>query len=519
MANPSANSPEAVTTMRHVMHDVRTPLTQIVGCCEMLQEEVSDRGLTDLLPDLEEIRGAALGLLKTLESLIQGGEFAKRSDLAAATASDTETRAFQIPVNNSGVSASLLVVDDEAKIRGLMLRRLERLGYSVTAVADGADALVKLAASEYDLVLLDLLMPDTSGLETLAAIRRLYSATELPVIIVSGLDASENTVAALETGANDFLNKPIDFSELHARISTQLTMRQTALDVAALSQQLEIRNSFIRRTLGRYVSDEVATSLLDDPVGLELRGEKRVITVLKTDLRGFSVLTESCDATQVVAILNRYLGAMTDIVVEHGGTVDEFQGDARIALFGAPLSHGNDAERAVAAAVDMQLTVPKVNERNIASGLPVIQMGIGIATGEAVVGNIGTQTRAKYGVVGQNINLASRIESYSLGGDVLIDEATKAALGASANVDHGIAVQPKGFSDPIQIYRVLGAADSILPDSIEELTALAQPVPIRYAVVAGDHIGEYRNKGTLCALSKSGQAWRHKGGYRRCRTS
>src|SRR5512140_3955219 len=141
-------------------------------------------------------------------------------------------------------------------------------------------------------------------------------------------------------------------------------------------QELERRNEFIRKVFGRYTSDEVVEALLDAPDGLKLGGEKREVTILMSDLRGFTALSERLDATEVVSLLNRYLSAMVEVIQRHGGTIDEIIGDAILVLFGAPLAMENASKIAVVCALDMQKAMGSVNEQIIKLGWPQIEMGI-----------------------------------------------------------------------------------------------------------------------------------------------
>ncbi|MCA9428814.1 MAG: adenylate/guanylate cyclase domain-containing protein, partial [Candidatus Omnitrophica bacterium] len=192
--------------------------------------------------------------------------------------------------------------------------------------------------------------------------------------------------------------------------------------------ELELRNRFIRETFGRYLSDKVVDSLLQSPEGLAMGGETRTVTVLMADLRGFIAKTQGLPPERVVQLVNVFLSAMTEVILRHGGTIDEFIGDAILVIFGAPVLGEDDASRAVRCALEMQREMVAVNEQNRALGLPEVEMGIGLSTGEVVVGNIGSERRAKYGVVGATVNLASRIESFTRGGDILLPDSTKGSL-------------------------------------------------------------------------------------------
>ena len=186
------------------------------------------------------------------------------------------------------------------------------------------------------------------------------------------------------------------------------------------TEQLEVRTRFIEQTFGRYMSSEIADSLLKSAEGLDFGGQKKTVTIMMSDLRGFAAFSDSLPPETIVTLLNNYLSEMTTVIQKYNGTIDEFIGDAILTIFGAPFQRPDDAERAVACALEMQLAMPRVNAWNAEHGLPELEMGIGINTGEVVVGNIGSRKRAKYGVVGSNVNLAGRIEGYTIGGQILI---------------------------------------------------------------------------------------------------
>ena len=212
------------------------------------------------------------------------------------------------------------------------------------------------------------------------------------------------------------------------------------------------QRDFIRSAFGRYVSPEVAKALLESPGGLRFGGEKRVVTVLMSDLRGYTRFAERGDPAMVMDVLNGFLGQMTDIIIEHGGTINEFIGDAIFAVFGAPLEHADHAERAAACALAMQRAMAGINRDHAASGRPQFEMGIGVNTGEAVVGNIGSEQRAKYAIVGSAVNVAARVEGATVGGQVFITEATYERIREIAEVTGPIPLDAKGLSEPLALY-------------------------------------------------------------------
>jgi adenylate cyclase len=258
-----------------------------------------------------------------------------------------------------------------------------------------------------------------------------------------------------------------------------------------------------RTVFGRYLSDDVVANLLEHPDGLQLGGERRRITILTSDLRGFTALSERLSPEEVIHILNLYLEYMADVINYYQGTIDEFMGDGILVLFGAPTPRDDDALRAVACACAMQLRMGAVNERLKQLQLPPLTMGIGINTGEVVVGNIGSEKRTKYGIVGSPVNLTYRIESYTSSGQVLIAESTLHDAGATVKTTSRRQIQPKGIQQPIPIYEVYGVGgfhNLYLPKTELVWTAL-QPLPLRYALIEGKQVGSTVQLGNLTQLA------------------
>jgi adenylate cyclase len=263
----------------------------------------------------------------------------------------------------------------------------------------------------------------------------------------------------------------------------------------------------MRKTFGRYLTDEVVSNLLETPSGLQLGGERRKVTVLMSDLRGFSAVSEWLPPEKVVTLLNLYLGAMAEVVDGYKGTINEFIGDGIFVMFGAPISRSDDAQRAIACAVAMQCAMTTVNEQNQQIGLPAIEMGIGINTGEVVVGNVGSQKRAKYTVIGNHVNLAARIESYTVGGQILISEDTLKDANCEVRIEGQLQAEPKGIRVPITLYEVGGIGipyNLELPHATDVLLPLEQAVSLEYTILEGKHAVGNLFQGVLTRLSASG---------------
>jgi adenylate cyclase len=268
--------------------------------------------------------------------------------------------------------------------------------------------------------------------------------------------------------------------------------------------QTEAERMRVRNTFGRYLTDDVVTALLESPAGQQIGGEKGKVTMMMTDLRGFTSLSERVEPEQVVRLLNNYFAAMIQIIEQYGGTIDEFIGDAIFVLFGAPIRRDDDAKRAIACAVDMQRAMTAVNEDNRANGLPEVEMGIGLHTGQVVVGNIGSPKRMKYGVIGSNVNLAARIQSFTIAGQVLISEATREEAEGLLSLGRRLEFKAKGVERPVAVYEVLGIGEPynlFLSAAQEPLSVLQRPIGLRYSLVEGAQLGAESYEGEILKLS------------------
>lgn len=361
----------------------------------------------------------------------------------------------------------------------------------------------------------------SAALENRPLIRTLPEVIEwLWVLVWSGLGATLTWRLRDPTRVGQFLFKRVVILVLAGGILLGLTFvaflgswwlpvvpSSIALvgSVAVITAYIARSASDIRKTFGRYLSDEIVANLLEHPEGLKMGGERRKITILTSDLRGFTALSERLPPEEVVQVLNFYLSYMADVITHYQGTIDEFMGDGILVLFGAPTLREDDPERAVACAVAMQLAMAQVNEQMEKWELPALEMGIGINTGEVVVGNLGSEKRTKYGVVGSHVNLTYRIESYTTGGQIIISEETLNCTTPNlVKIDDKKLVQPKGVKNPIAIYEVSGIEGKynlFLPKETEIFYSLSQPISLQYTVLEGKHVGENLFSGRLLQLS------------------
>ncbi|PLW70280.1 adenylate/guanylate cyclase domain-containing protein [Pseudohalioglobus lutimaris] len=415
-------------------HDLMNVLSAVRGYSEILRE--------DLSAEHADIDAALARLLKAVDS-------------ANSDSDSTPARASSRRIIHSE-PGFILAVDDLQENRELAARYLSRSGHIVVTAASGEEALLTLDQADVDVVLLDLMMPGMDGHEVLRRIKEHPEWRATPVIVISGRQDMDGIIECIEAGADDYLFKPFNPVLLQARIKAGIERKRWHDREELYRQQLERNEKFIRATFGRYLSDEIVTDILERPEGLELGGDLRRVTIMMADIRGFTTISERLAPAQVVTLINRYLGAMTDIIMAHQGTIDEFIGDAILAVFGAPQHRDDDADRAVRCALAMQQAMEEINQRNREDGLPEISTGIALNTGDVIAGNIGSERRSKYGFVGHPMNVTSRIEDVTAGGEILIAGSTLESLQREYRVGQSRELNVKGIDELLQVYPLLG---------------------------------------------------------------
>ena len=260
-----------------------------------------------------------------------------------------------------------------------------------------------------------------------------------------------------------------------------------------------------RDALRRFLSDDIVKQLFDTPEGMKVGGKKQVLTVMMSDLRGFTAMSERLDPADLVLMLNHYLGEMTEVIQENRGTIIEFIGDGIMAIFGAPEPTQTHATDAVVAALSMQARMEEINRWNKEHDLPVLEMGIGLNTGEVIVGNLGSEKRTKYGVVGSNVNLCGRIESYTVGGQILIPPSTSSMIDAKLEIAKKMTVYPKGAKGELELSQVTGIGEPYdihvqMSDSI--LQQLDVSIPVGFFKLEGKHEIARKYYGGITAVSR-----------------
>jgi adenylate cyclase len=383
------------------------------------------------------------------EVLVERGHCSYKDIYEALGLQNQHDQAMGAPAPSGPARNAIRVVfvDDSPIACTLFSDGLRGLGFEVHAYEDPYEALEQVARVEPTIVLSDWEMPGLTG-EQLCKRLKESPSRNVPVVILTSNEDDTQRLQGLRAGADDYVNKTISMEELAARLET--VVRRTS------------ETARVRKLFARYTSDAVVNEAMKS--GGSLKGEKREVTVLFADLRGFTALAEGLPPEQVVSILNEVLGRLSDVVLKYGGTVDKFLGDGLIALFGASVARSDDAARAVEAAQAMMVSLEALREDAAAqhkegkrpSALPPLALGVGVNSGEVVVGNLGSQRRTEYTVIGDAVNVASRLCSIANAGEILVGERTYALTQDQSKFEGLPPVKLKGKARPIALYRVLG---------------------------------------------------------------
>jgi class 3 adenylate cyclase len=422
--------------LTNLRHDLRTPLNAIKGYGELLVEEAQDGGQEALLSDLGKVIDLAGRLLGEIDRLVE---------VAAAPPVDIVGNILQKikPLGDGDGSAAdvvashILVVDDNPSNRDLLMRRLGREGYRVTAAECGISALALTAAEDFDLVLLDLIMPDLSGFDVLCRLKAQESTRYIPVIMISALDELDTTVRCIAAGAEDYLPKPFNPVLLCARISACLEKKRLLDELRAEKDRSE---ALLLNILPRTVVDRIkqgATVIAD-------RFEN--VTILFSDLVDFTSIAARLSPEETVSLLELIFCRFDTLAARYGVEKIKTTGDGYMVAGG--LTEGRTDN--VVATAEMALEMLDIVEAaRRAVGEP-LQLRIGLHTGGLVAGVIGTYKFA-YDVWGDAVNTAKRMETYSLPGRIHVSASTRVALGDRFRFEPRGSLEVKG-KGPMETY-------------------------------------------------------------------
>ena len=340
----------------------------------------------------------------------------------------------------SAAPGRILVVDDNRVNRLLLRRGLEEQGHSVEFAEHGREALDLLGRGHFDLMLLDVLMPEVDGYQVLAELKDDPHLRDIPVIMTTSLDELDSVVRCIEMGAEDYLNKPVNPVLLKARVQSSLEKKRLR------DQQRELINKF--------ATPEVAEDLMTS--GFSLGGKVVEAAAMFCDIRSFTTIAETQEPAETIELLNDYYTLMMDAIGGEGGVVNQMVGDGLMAIFGAPSPTPDFRLRAVRAARQMVELVELFDHEQAALGKVQIKIGVGIASGPMVAGYTGTQHRATYTCVGDTVNVAARLEAHTkvVGHPILIDEHTRDGLNGEILLEPQGELLLKGKAQPVNVYSV-----------------------------------------------------------------
>jgi adenylate cyclase len=466
-------------------------LDAIVERGTTLETRVRDLGRDEVLIDLLPIAAAArclLALTDQRDALVVG---TTEAPLPLPDTPPLATRTWALACQEvvgravAGYRAqqgSLLVVDDSEVNRDTLARRLERLGYVVLRAANGREALEILATTAVDVVLLDVIMPEMDGYEVLEWRRADERLRSIPFIMISALDEFASVVRCIEMGAEDYLSRPFDPVLLRARVGACLEkkrwhdqeaqylatieaqadeLRLQAAELAAWNHTLEARVQEqvdeLERTnrLRRFLSPQVAEAIVSARDERLLESHRREITVVFTDLRGFTAFAEMSEPEDVMAVLADYHRAMGEVIFEYEGTLERFTGDGLMVFFNDPIPVPDAPVRAIRMAVAMRARAVELTRAWRKRGYD-LGFAVGIALGYATLGRIGFEGRFDYGAIGTVTNLAARLCGEAEAGQILVTERVYLAVEADVEAQPLGELALKEFVRPVPAYRVVG---------------------------------------------------------------
>jgi GAF domain-containing protein/response regulator RpfG family c-di-GMP phosphodiesterase len=316
-------------------------------------------------------------------------------------------------------SSKILVVDDNADMRGYVSSILQRMGHEIFTARNGAEGFQAVQTHRPHLIVTDLMMPMVSGLEMIGMIRQDEALRGTPIILLTAKADEDTRLEGAEKGADAYLSKPFNNRELLAEVRNLLALKEN-------ERRVEELNTYLTESvLGRFLPPSLVKKAAEGTLTLDLRPEPRMITILFSDIIGFTQLSNNLRSRRVAELLNEYLTEMTHTIFENGGTVDKFMGDGILAIFGAPeeISPNEQVKRAIAAARQMYKSLAVLNDRWMSQGIPQVQFRCGIHQGTAVVGMFGGAERSDYTAIGPSVNIAARIQEAAEPSSILVSAA------------------------------------------------------------------------------------------------
>jgi class 3 adenylate cyclase len=367
--------------------------------------------------------------------------------------------------------ATVLVVDDTEMNRDMLCALLAADGHRSAVAENGRLALEAIKANSYDLILLDVMMPEMNGYQVLEQLKADADLRAIPVIVLSALDEIGSVVRCIELGAEDYLPKPFDPILLRARIGACLEKKrlrdqevQLRRELAewnqTLAERVQDQVSQLERLsrLKRFFSPQLAELIVSGGAEDPLKTHRREITVVYLDLRGFTAFAETAEPEEVMGVLREYHAAMGQLIVEHEGTLEHFAGDGMLIFFNDPAPVPNPAEQAVRMALAMRERVNELTIKWRKLGHE-LGFGVGIAQGFATIGAIGFEGRWEYGAIGSVPNLAARLCGEAKPGEILVAQRLLGAVEELVEAEPAGELSLKGFHRPVAAYNILRLKD------------------------------------------------------------
>ena len=364
-------------------------------------------------------------------------------------------------------SSSVLVVDDNEMNRDMLCSLLEANGHKASVAENGRLGLELIKEKPYDLVLLDVMMPEMNGYQVLEHMKSDSSLRDIPVIVLSALDEIGSAVRCIELGAEDYLPKPFEPTLLRARIDACLEKKHLRDQEARLRNELEEWNKLLERRveeqvtqveklsrLKRFFSPQLAELILSGGAEDPLKTHRREITVVFLDLRGFTAFAETSEPEEVMGVLHEYHAEMGKLILQHEGTLEHFAGDGMMIFFNDPVPVPNPAERAIRMAIAMRERVKELTVRWRKLGYD-LDFGVGIAQGYATIGAIGFEGRWEYGAIGSVPNLAARLCGEAKPGEILVSQRLLGGVDELVEAKPAGELTLKGFHRPVTAHSVL----------------------------------------------------------------
>lgn len=445
----AAGDAELDRQMQIIRHDIRNRLNHVQGLCQLLLMEEFDPNTDEqnqffgsFTHDLKDIRSYVDSCLQLLDEFAAGTALVEPYTAVGSLDETAIIETVELPtglLSHAHEPAFVLVVDDNQLNREMLARFLDKLGHRCDFAENGRQALQKIAENDYDLVLLDIIMPEMNGLQVLQNLNANGTLRHLPVLVVSGLDSTREVVRCIEFGADDFLPRPINMTLLRARVNASLEKKRLR-----------------EREFAQFFPKEVARQVARRPEILD-EGREADVTVLFCDIRGFSRISESLTPADTVRWIRDVMEVLSNCVIEHHGVLVDYIGDELVAMWGAPTPQQDHAQLATKAALAMLERLPEISDKWLPEfGLPT-RVGIGLNSGKAHVGNTGTARRRKYGPLGNTVNLASRVQGATkyVQTNLLITGNTHAALGAEMLTRRLCTVKVTNIEEPVDLFEVI----------------------------------------------------------------